>query len=265
MSEIDTERPFADWVWNPNRHKWQYPNIQLPTSKFNSEWDEVNNKWISECIIHDNRLFRAFQVWKVEEKNDNSTFNTACSTNEYMIKTMQEATHGLTAVNELVSSNIYGKVEFPLISKHQVIIDLSPLAVITYSETIDDTLVESVYKTHPQCTIKTIHELFRLIIEWAYSYTHLENAEPMAEISHRILQILQMPKDVRDDLLAIRPQPVARYLLGDSDALIEYDADVEMPESFKLWISDAYYDYRERNKGFPININQSYEHLSYPM
>ena len=92
MSEIDTKRPFADWVWNPNRHKWQYPNIQLPTSKFNSEWDEVNNKWISECKVNENRLLRAFSVWKAEIKNDQSPYKAACSTTEYMIKSLPEET-----------------------------------------------------------------------------------------------------------------------------------------------------------------------------
>ena len=126
-------------------------------------------------------------------------------------------------------------------------------------------MIMSVYQMHPQHLSRTIHELFRLIIEWAYSYTEFQNTEPMAELCHNILQILQMPKSVRDDLIAIRPQPVARYLLADTDALQEYDSDAEMPESFKLWISEVYYDYRERNKGFPININQSYSHLTYPM
>jgi len=267
MSEIDTERPFADWVWNPNRHKWQYPNIQLPTSKFNSEWDEVNNKWISECQINPNRLLRGFQLWGVEEKNDNSSFGKACSTTEYAIKSMQEVTHGDKSIDQLVTSRENNEVTFPVITNHYTVIDLAPLGVISYSETAEETLdaFQAVYGIHPQCTSRTIHELFRLIIEWAYSYTEFQNTEPMAELCHNILQIVQMPKSVRDELIAIRPGQVGRYLLGDGSALQEYDIDAEMPESFKSWISEVYYDYRERNKGFPININQSYAHLSYPM
>ena len=81
-----------------------------------------------------------------------------------------------------------------------------------------------------------------MIIEWAYSYTEFENTEPMAKICHEILQIVQMPKDVRDELIGIRPQQVGKFIQGSTDALQDYNTNIEMPESFKLWVSDVYYD-----------------------
>jgi hypothetical protein len=184
-----------------------------------------------------------------------------------MIESIHEATYGISEFSKMVSLSYANEIKFPIITKHVVALDLAPVAFIVYAECAEEgkNAFNTIYSMHPQSATRTIHELFRLIIEWAYSYIEFQNTEPMAELCHNILQILQMPKSVRDDLIAIRPQPVARYLLADTDALQEYDSDAEMPESFKLWISDAYYDYRERNKGFPININQSYEHLSYPM
>ena len=265
MSEIDTERPFADWVWNPNRHKWQYPNIQLPTSKFDSEWDEVNNKWISQCQINPNRLLRGFQIWGVEEKNDNSSFGKACSTTEYAIKSIQEVTHGDKAIDQLVISTENNEVTFPIITKHYTVIDLAPLAVITYSERSADSTIMPLYQMHPQHLSRTIHELFRLIIEWAYSYTEFQNTEPMAELCHNILQIVQMPKNVRDDLISIRPQQVGRFILGDASALDEYAEDIEAPASFAEWISDIYYFFRARTIESPLNINENNLPESYPM
>lgn len=267
MSEIDTERPFPDWVWNADRHKWQYPNIQLPTSKFDSEWDEVNNKWISQCKVSENRSLRVFSVMKTEIKNDQSPYKAACSTTEYMIKSLTEETHGSTAIDDMVVSVENGEIKFPFITKHFAIIDLAPVALITYSEMPQESLEtnNALYSIHPQAFSRSIHELFRLIIEWAYSYTEFENTEPMAKICHEILQIVQMPKDIRDELIGIRPQQVGKFIQGSTDALQDYNTDIEMPESFKLWVSDVYYDYRERSKGFPIGINQSYAHLTYPM
>jgi len=258
-------KPFRDWQWNEQFKKWVQTSTKLNEVIFESEWNEEKQKWISECKVNPNRLFRAFQVWKVEEKSNSSVFSKACSNTEYMIKTMQEETHGFTFVNELVTSTEDNQVIFPLISKHYVLIDLAPLVVITYSETNSETLVESVYKTHPQSTSRTIHELFRLIIEWAYSYTEFNNTEPMAKLSHNILQALQMPKAVRDDIMAIRPQPVARFISGDSNALEEYDTDTPMPESFKLWISDMYYFFRSRTVELPLNIDENNLPELYPM
>ena len=168
-------------------------------------------------------------------------------------------------MNELVTSRENDKFTFPEITMHATLIDLAPLAVITYSETSSETLVESLYKTHPQWTSRTIHELFRLIIEWAYSYTEFENTEPMAELCHNILRIVQMPKDVRDDLIAIRPQQVGRFILGDASALDEYAEDIEAPASFAEWISDIYYLFRTRTMNAPLNINENNLSESYPM
>ena len=258
-------QPFRDWTWNDVVGKWVQTSIKLNEVIFDSQWSEENKKWTSACKVNPNRLFPAFQVWKVEEKNNSSVFNKACSNTEYMIKTMQEETHGLTSVNELVTSRENDKFTFPEITMHATLIDLAPLAVITYSETSSETLVESLYKTHPQWTSRTIHELFRLIIEWAYSYTEFENTEPMAELCHNILRIVQMPKDVRDDLIAIRPQQVGRFILGDASALDEYAEDIEAPASFAEWISDIYYLFRTRTMNAPLNINENNLSESYPM
>ena len=180
---------------------------------------------------------------------------------------MQEITHGDKIVDQLVTSSENNEVTFPAITMHATVIDFSPLGVISYSETAEETLdaFQTVYGIHPQCTSRTIHELFRLIIEWAYSYTEFQNTEPMAELCHNILRIVQMPKNVRDDLIAIRPQQVGRFILGDASALDEYAEDTESPSSFAEWISDIYYFFRARTIESPLNINQNNLPDSYPM
>lgn len=260
-------QPFRDWSWNDDIGKWVQTSVKLNEVIFDSQWNEENNKWISACKMHPNRLLRGFQLWGVEEKSNTSSFNKACSTTEYAIKSMQEITHGDKSIDQLVTSRENNEVTFPVITNHYTVIDLAPLGVISYSETAEETLdaFQAVYGIHPQCTSRTIHELFRLIIEWAYSYTEFQNTEPMAELCHNILRIVQMPKNVRDDLIAIRPQQVGRFILGDASALDEYAQDTESPSSFTEWISDIYYFFRARTIESPLNINENNLPDSYPM
>jgi hypothetical protein len=77
----------------------------------------------------------------------------------------------------------------------------------------------------------------------------------MAVLCHDILRAVQMPIDVRNDLIALRPQPVGRFLSGDTDALIEYQDSEQMPESFRLWISDLYEKFSTRMTGSPLHVD----------
>jgi hypothetical protein len=258
-------QPFRDWTWNDVVGKWVQTSIKLNEVIFDSQWSEENKKWTSACKIHPNRLLRGFQLWGVEEKNNTSSFNKACSTTEYAIKSIQEITHGDKSIDQLVTSRENNEVTFPVITMHYTVIDLAPLAVITYSERDAESNIMPLYEMHPQHLSRTIHELFRLIIEWAYSYTQFQNTEPMAELCHNILQIVQMPKNVRDDLIGIRPQQVGRFIIGDANALQEYAEDAEPPQSFTEWISDIYYSFRTRTMNAPLNINQNNLPESYPM
>lgn len=264
--EIQNNKPFADWTWDSIKFRWKPPLIKLNDIYFNSIWSEEKQKWISECILSENKENRGFQIWAAKSVNEESNFNNACSTTEYMIQSVHELTHNSGSVNNLVSSKVEGEVKFPVITKHAVIIDLAPIAFITYSECTNETrnVFKEIGPIHPQSASRYIHELFRLIIEWAWSYTNLNNSEPMAELCHNILRALQMPQDIRNELLNLRPQYVSRYILGDKNALEEYEDDILIPEKFKEWISDIYYDYRPRFPGCPLNINISYLPESYP-
>jgi len=149
-------------------------------------------------------------------------------------------------------------------------VDMAPIAFITYSE-LDETYVDVVgtqriWQTHPQCMAHTAHELFRMIIEWAWSHTELGNSEPMAVTCHSVLRALQMPLNVRNDLLNIvPPQPVAKYVMGDSTALVKAAVSPECPESFRYWLMDVYRLFYKRFEGEQLHV--AYDDLpdSYPM
>lgn len=264
--EIQNNKPFADWTWDSIAFRWKPPLIKLNDIYFNSMWSEEKQKWISECILSENKENRGFQIWAAKSVDEESNFNNACSTTEYMIQSVNQITHDATNVDDLVSIKVNNEVKFPIITKHAVVIDLAPVAFITYSECTNETkdVFQSLYSVHPQSATRNIYELFRLIIEWAWCYTDLGNTEPMARLCHDILRIVQMPQDVRNELLGLRPQPISRYIFGDYNALEEYEYDILIPEKFKEWISDIYYNYRPRFPGCPVNVNTSYLPESYP-
>jgi hypothetical protein len=151
-----------------------------------------------------------------------------------------------------------------------MVVDLAPIAFIVYSE-LDSIYVDTVgtqkgWEMHPQCRAHTIHELFRLIIEWAWAYTELGNDEPMAAVCHDILRSLQMPLNVRNDLLETVPaQPVAKYIMNDSTALVKDLEEPECPESFKYWIMSVYRQFSRRIENAPTYVTYADLPDSYPM
>jgi hypothetical protein len=236
------------------------PIEKLNDLHFSSTWDDSAQKWVSECNLGGDRFLRSFHIWNAKEVAEDSPYATACSSTNYAIQSMQEVTHGVDAISTFVveeDSNVQRGNRYPKITKHFTAIDLSPIAMITYQEyaDVDYGVFADAMKIHPQCAARNIDELFRLVVEWAWSYTELGNTEPMALLCHDILRELQMPIEVRNDLLNLKPQPVARFILGDQEALIERDDPDPMPETFRLWISDIYYKYGSRTADSPLNVN----------
>lgn len=262
-----SRKPYVDAVWDSARGVWTLPTEKLNDINFSSRWDESTKKWISKCNINESRFLRTFRLWAVKPVDADSKFSGACSSNEYMIESIEKATHGVDTVHSIVTKTREdGIVEYPTIKRHFTLLDLEPIARITYQEfdPSDSDMFEQVAKIHPQCGGRTIQELFRLIIEWAWSYTELRNNEPMAKLCHEVLRVVQMPLDVRQELLDLRPQYVARYVSNDVNALSGYPEDVECPPLFSTWISDMYYTYRARVTSAPLNVNTDTLKESYP-
>lgn len=261
-------KPYRDAVWDEERRLWVMPIEKLDEVQFTSTWADAEQKWISECNLGGNRFLRSFHIWNAREIKTGSPYDSACSSTNYAIQSMEEVTHGTDSISTFVLENatVDTPARYPKITKHFTPIDLSPVAMITYQEYAeeDHDVFADAMKIHPQCAARTIDELFRLIVEWAWSYTELGNTEPMAALCHDILRVLQMPLNVREDLLSLKPQPVARFILGDTDALVERDDPDQMPESFRLWISDVYYKYRSRTADSPLNVNIDSIKESYP-
>lgn len=266
-------QPFNGWIWNNDLQHWcppiPKPNLNL---NFYIGWNNEDICWnINFERTATEKKNKGYQLWLAADPDGSSELRDACSTRQYMIKPAENITHSTRNIENLIfeyssrintdSDNVrkYASINF-----HEVILDLSPIAIITYSECNDNAteLFNTLYGIHPQFFSRSIHELFRLIIEWAYSYTHLSNTEPMAETCDRILKVLQMPRDVRNELLEIRPQQVGKFLLGQTNALEEYDEHIECPSKFSKWINKMYnlFTHVQNDENIHVDyIPESYE------
>lgn len=106
---------------------------------------------------------------------------------------------------------------------------------------IEDKLIS----IHPQRHARTLGELFRLIIEWAYVFdAPFNNTEPAAELCKLILEELNMTDDVKNELLTEFPDShVAMYLKNDPNALNRPSGVPNITPLFDEWIEQIMLDY----------------------
>jgi len=253
-------KPFVDAKWDETLGVWKY----IPDYLNNLDYVILSNN-IYEKKIHPNRMLRAFYIWSITDDNSSSIFHDACSVKDYSIINLEAVTHGTKNAQNLIIDN---NNKYKKILNHVKIIDIEPISCITYQEFAEedkDTFRE-ISKIHPQCSARTIQELFRLIIEWAYAYRAFENNEPAALLCDKILRSLQMPIEVRNELLdEIPPQYVARFILNDELAIYEREVDPELPEKFKEWISTVYFNFYPRISDYYLNIDIENLPQDYPM
>lgn len=273
----ESNKPFDGWLWNAEDLHWTTPVPEPKLPKMLSLlWNQERLDWDIEIDDMPERKLNGFQLWKSTLRTNSGTYSNACSANDYTLKSFEQLTHGtvnfdteITTFRGVTGSQEQGRGQFSFIARHCMVVDAAPVAFITYSELdsiyVDTVGTQKLGETHPQCLAHTIHELFRMIIEWAWAHTELGNDEPIAVTCHDLLRALQMPLNVRNDLLeTVPPQPVAKYVMNDSTALVRDLESPECPESFKYWLMSVYRQFSRRPQGAPTYV--TYEDLpdSYP-
>lgn len=259
-------QPYNSWIWDKDANHWK-PPLEKPNLDpvMDVRWfDEWMNWRISFGRSSATRKEKAFQLWLAAEADGSSMFMDACSTRDYMIKPFENTTHNTRNIetliknyNDSIAQNSESVRPYMSIQGHLVVIDLSPIALITYSECHNDAInmFEELYSMHPQFFARTPQELFRLIIEWAYSHTDLQNNELTATTCHNILKAVQMPKNIRDGLIAMASQQVGKFLEGNLNALVEDAEDPEPPVGFNQWVNTLYYHYPHLETGQEPHID----------
>lgn len=117
-----------------------------------------------------------------------------------------------------------------------VVVDAHPAGLICYFEFADN---EDFYLTQRGNTLtRTLQEQFRFLIEWEYAHRHLDNSEEIAICATEMLEIIDMPSDIKEWILNSVPnEKVNRFLEGKTNAL-ERTTDLipDLTEQFSEWL-----------------------------
>lgn len=269
------KKPYDNWIWNEDTGNWN-PPISKPNMDniFDFNWNQLKGNWDIFLKQNSARKYRGFSLWKLVPKTNGDFYEKTCNTTEYMLKSFENITHNTLQQADILSSdhdNEFLKQKsinsehisaslYRVIKQHHTVLDFSPHSIITYSimekEYIDSYEKDPLVVMHPQCITHTLHELFRLIIEWAWCYRNCENTEPIAIHCDTLLRELQMPLNVREELINLVPdQAVSKFIKNNIHALEVLETDPECPSSFNEWISDIYLKYKRRNIGDPLNMS----------
>lgn len=117
----------------------------------------------------------------------------------------------------------------PKVGNHSVILDqlkslfpimeAVPYGLIIYFEFRNEETELQASKQHFSTCARSIQELFRLMLEWEFAATTLGSTEDVAITSKNMLQVLDMPQNIREWIITeVPPEKVARYLAGDTNA-----------------------------------------------
>jgi len=264
---FSTEKP-NDWFELDRRGQWVCPH----------HLDEETGRQLTEEEKRIKRCLTYYQIHLVEPYFQDDKRAEWCLAKEFLATDMVTATHGSHPLSHLwlYETGEWERVvvgpQESWVKNFTVELDLSPAAWITRADLNPNypgiyDICWQMINTHPQGNAHTVHELFRLIIEWAYTYTEFGNQEPSAEIAHKILRIVQMPEGVREELLSEVPEQVIGLYLAGLDpykTFNEYETN-EAPPLFAQWSDVLYQNYHWKDPNEPLNVSMSDILESYPM
>ena len=255
------------WAFLNDRGEWaaEFP-INVHTGEPLSH-DEL--RWICYYI----RNTKSYRFCPAVPKDPSDDFlSIACTSNDFMYPTFEGLMYGSNRSQQISQAVIEnGKITIPFIHSLRKEADLTPLGIVLEVkwESLNPDVAADSLNSHPQTASRTRHELFRLIIEWALAHTEFGNNEPAAVTCHNILRAVQMPLNVRNDLLEqVPPQAVECYLRNEypfHGTAFETLEDPPCPASFGEWYEELEGQYPPLFGNATVTIDVSSFPDSYPM
>jgi len=121
------------------------------------------------------------------------------------------------------------------------VISAVPHGYVLYFELKNEVDEETcIRQRHSDCA-RSLQEIFRLMLEWDYAYTELNNREEVATSCHGIVGYLDIPEDIKSWLLSALPdEKVSKFIKGDPNATTPADR-TEVPDlasEFNEWVCE---------------------------
>lgn len=183
-----------------------------------------------------NRFNRGYQLWASGPKVESHFMYETCTTRDSHMNYPISEDYG----NDNFLSTLDSGGMFDTLTKHDNLIVVDGLFAITYTETRDKDLFRNIVNLHPFCAGHTIHELFKLMMEWQWAYDVLGSQEPMAKLCNAALHHMGISysdnSEVTTSLMSLPDSFIAQYV--KSEEMGAPINDPKQPAAFKLWLVD---------------------------
>ena len=200
----------------------------------------------------DRRFCCSYRMWKSvpKEGREDHWMYASCSSDETYMQIPMDEEYGRTdylntGVEFIQENNIFG-----VVSRHDTLYKQPGLAAVVYSEAHNEVPTEGGYKyvdveafvrrtmmIHPYYGSPSMHEFFKLLLEWQWAFLEGGSSEPMAETSHLFLNKLGITGKsntrLLQELMDLPDQQVAQYYKKGYCELNEECPEV--PLIFKFW------------------------------
>lgn len=249
--ELDAFLPPKPYPWYLANEKGEWERPWYMNDATGQPFAEDELKYIFYYI----RNTKSYRFCPAVLKDPSDKFlSIACTSNDFMYPTFEGLIYRSNRTQEIAKAKIDGeKIVIPFIHTLRKEVDITPIGIVLEVrwEGLNPEIAAGSLNAHPQTASRTRQELFRLIIEWAYCHTEFGNDEIAATTCHDILRLVQMPLEVRNELLEkIEGQAVERYIRGlDPFKCTSFDVleDPPSPPLFTDWYNEL------RGKYPPIN------------
>lgn len=136
----------------------------------------------------------------------------------------------------------------PSMGHHQIIlsnieyvstvVEALPYGYVLYFELwSEEDEAECIRQRHSDCAL-TLQEIFRLMLEWDYAYTELNNREPIAVSCHGMVGVLEIPSNISEWLWSLPEEKVAKFIRNDPHAQepCARDSVPDLSDEFNDWV-----------------------------
>lgn len=224
------------------------------------------------------RFCCSYRMWKSTPKlgKESHWMYDSCSSDETYMQIPMDEEYGRmdylnTGVEFIQQNNIFG-----VVSRHDTLYRQPGLAAIVYSEAHSEVPTENGYRyvdvdsfvrktmmIHPYYGSPSMHEFFKLLLEWQWAFLDGGSTEPMAEISNSFLSNLGLSVKSNNNLIqalmSLPDQQVAQYY---KNGYCELNEDCpEVPLIFKFW-SLSRGIMHVRNQEAQIVANHAFNYLN---
>ena len=189
------------------------------------------------------RFRGGYRLWASVPRSDHPDhwMNPLCSSTETHMPMTVDELHGREDYKSTVLNHT-GADFLRMIEKHLTLFHHEGLAHIIYTQVDSDVgagIIEKLQMTHPYTAACSLHEFFKLLLEWQWALLHADNTEPVAQLASDVLEYFELHVDEEDsnevvrDLMALPDMQVAQYVRTGECSLNQTTPD--MPLSFRLW------------------------------